>query len=119
MNARRFFVVVATAAFAACVGMTPPTAMGFSTGGNPVPDAEAVQLPRGVDDILKLSRAKVGDDVIVAFIQTGNRRFSLAASEILFLRDEGVSDRVLAAMLNQPQDSPTPQQQAAQPATAS
>ena len=82
---------------------------------------EPVQLSRGAEDILKLSRAKVGDDVIVAFIEGGSRRFDLTASEIVRLRNEGVSDRVLAAMVN-PQSTPAlaPQSppQPAAPATA-
>lgn len=60
---------------------------------------------------MKLSRAKINDDVTVAFIQNSERRFTLTASEILYLRQEGVSDRVLTAMLSQPSPitaTPTP-----------
>jgi hypothetical protein len=63
--------------------------------------APPVQLSSGAADILKICRAKVNDDVTVAFIQNGDRRFNLTANEIVYLRQEGVSDRVLTAMLNQ------------------
>jgi len=82
---------------------------------------DPVQLSHGAEDILKLSRAKVGDDVIVSFIRGRNRRFDLTASEIVQLRNEGVSDRVLAAMVNQQSPAgPVPQSppQPAAPATA-
>src|SRR5580765_4168573 len=63
------------------------------------PSESAVQLPEGVDDILKLSRGKVHEDVTLAFVEGSGRRFNLTASQILELHKEGVSDRVLAAML--------------------
>lgn len=62
---------------------------------------DPVQLSQPTADILKLSRAKVSDDVTVAFIQNGGQRFGLTANEIVYLRQQGVSDRVVAAMLNQ------------------
>lgn len=75
-----------------------------------VPPAETVQLSAGVWEILKLTRAKIADDVTVSFIQNGSRSYNLSASEIIYLRKEGVSDRVLVAMLNQPaRPSPAPQ----------
>jgi len=86
-----------------------------------VTTTDPVQLSHSAEDILKLSRAKVGDDVIIAFIQGGSRRFELTASEIVRLRNEGVSDRVLAAMVN-PQSpappAPQPPPQPAAPASA-
>lgn len=82
-----------------------------------------VQLSPSAEDILKLSRAKVGDDVIVAFIKGGNRHFDLTASEIVHLRNEGVSDHVLAAMVNQESPvvpaPPSPPQPAAPASAAS
>ena len=48
----------------------------------PATAAEPVQLSSGVEDILKLSRDKVNDDITVAFIQNGDRRFSLTAGDL-------------------------------------
>ena len=77
------------------------------------------QLTYGVEDILKLVRAKVADDVTATFIQNSGRRFNLEATEILYLRQEGVSDRVLATMLSQQSrlagSAPTPPATAATP----
>ncbi len=123
MNIRRFpGAVLATATLTVWLDSTVPVVAQVTSSPNvapstPAPVTEPVQLSGGVADILKLSRAKVNDDVTVAFIQNGDRRYSLTASEIVYLRQEGVSDRVLTAMLNQePQSAPAPQQAA--PATA-
>jgi hypothetical protein len=74
-------------------------------------------LSSGSAEILKLSRAKVSEDVTIAFIQNSGHRYALSASEILYLRSEGVSDRVLATMLN-PQ-SHAPDSHTAAPAATS
>lgn len=69
---------------------TPPAA----------PATSPLPLSSGTEDVLKLSRAKLGDDVTIAFIQNASHRYALTASEIIYLRKEGVSDRVLAAMIS-------------------
>lgn len=85
----------------------------------PTPAAEQVKLSRGAADVLKLSHAKVNEEVTLAFIQNSERRFNLTASEILYLRKEGVSDRILTAMLSQPGSaSATPPQPPAPAPTA-
>lgn len=61
----------------------------------------AVQLSSGAEEVLKLSRAKLSDDVIVAFIHSSGRQFGLNADKIIYLRKAGLSDRVLTAMLTQ------------------
>lgn len=53
-----------------------------------------------VADVLKLSQAQVGEDAIVAFIQNSTGA-SLSASEIINPRSQGISDRVVIALLNQ------------------
>jgi hypothetical protein len=60
-----------------------------------------VRLSWGVADVLKLSRAQVGEDVIVNYIQNSGVIYSLSSTEIVYLRNEGVTDRVLTAMLDQ------------------
>jgi hypothetical protein len=62
-----------------------------------------VQLSYGVPQILQLSQAKIGDSTIVAYIQNSGTIYSLNASEIIYLKQQGVSDAILTAMLNQRQ----------------
>jgi hypothetical protein len=53
-----------------------------------------------VADVVKLSQAKVDEGTIVAFVQSSTGA-NLSASEIIDLRSQGVSDRVVVALLNQ------------------
>ncbi len=74
-----------------------------------------VKLPYGVEDVLKLSKAQVSDDIVVNYIQNSGTVYNLSSQDILYLRNQGVSDRVIGAMLNQ---KTAVQQQAAQAAAA-
>jgi hypothetical protein len=58
-------------------------------------------LPYGVEDILKLSRAQISDDIIINYIRNSGTVYNLAPKDIVYLRDQGVSDAVVNAMLNQ------------------
>ncbi len=71
--------------------------------------AEAVS----VRDIIELSKAGLGDEVLVALIETDGTVFTLDADRILELRAAGVSDGVIVAMLRQgreplPEPAPAP-----------
>ncbi|MGA2030226.1 MAG: hypothetical protein ABSG87_09160 [Verrucomicrobiota bacterium] len=61
----------------------------------------APQLSYGVPQVLQLAQAKVSDDTIVAYIQNSGTIYALNASEIVYLKQQGISDAVLNAMLNQ------------------
>ncbi|HVU26479.1 MAG TPA: hypothetical protein VHG71_01940 [Verrucomicrobiae bacterium] len=61
----------------------------------------APQLSYGVPQILQLSQAKVSDNTIVTYIQNSGNSYGLDANQIIYLRQQGVSDTVLNAMLNQ------------------
>jgi hypothetical protein len=78
-----------------------------------VSETRTVQLSSGVPEILKLGRAHVGDEVIIAFIMNSGRIYHLSASEILYLREQGVSDQVLTAMLSAGQNVAAASAQAA------
>lgn len=66
----------------------------------------------GASEILKLSRGKVSDEIIATFIKTSGRLYPLSASEVVYLREQGVSDPVVAVMLNKRANGPTPAVQA-------
>jgi hypothetical protein len=61
----------------------------------------APQLSHGVPQVLQLVQAKVSDGIIVSYIQNSGTIYSLNAGEIVYLKQQGVSDPVLSAMLNQ------------------
>jgi hypothetical protein len=62
--------------------------------------ASQVKLSDGVRDILNLSAAHVSEDTIVAFIGGSAVTYNLNASDIIYLRQQDVSDRVITTMLN-------------------
>ena len=88
------------------------------------PTGGAPQLSYGVPQVLQLSQAKIGDSTIVAYIQNSGTIYSLNASEIVYLKQQGVSDAVITTMLNQRQRvtqsaaQSAPQAATSQPASA-
>lgn len=79
--------------------------------------AAPAKLPYGVEDVLKLSRAQVGDEIILNYIRNSGTIYTLGPQEIVYLRNQGVSDRVVNAMIDQRRvvaqaTQPAPQQPA-------
>jgi hypothetical protein len=65
------------------------------------PSPPALQLSYGVPQVLQLVQAKVSDGIIVNYVQNSGTIYSLTAGEIIYLKQQGASDSVLNAMLNQ------------------
>jgi hypothetical protein len=53
-----------------------------------------------VNDVIKLSHAKLSDDVIVQQLSKKGLRFSLSTEQLIELKNAGVSDRVIQAMID-------------------
>jgi hypothetical protein len=53
-----------------------------------------------VDEVLKLNKASLGDDAIVAFIKNKNANYDLSSDDIVLLKNQGVSSAILTAMLS-------------------
>jgi len=70
------------------------------------PGVAAPSLAYGVPQVLQLSQAKVGDDTIIAYVRNSGNSYGLDADQILYLRQQGVSDNVITAMLSQPKPAP-------------
>src|ERR1039457_2664376 len=69
-------------------------------------DMVPVTLPYGAQDVLKLSRAQVGEDVTLNFIHNSGTIYNLAPKDIVYLHNEGVSDRLINTMLDQRKSVP-------------
>jgi hypothetical protein len=67
------------------------------------PPAAPVKLPYGVEDVLKLSRAQIGEEIILNYIHNSGTIYNLTPKDIVYLRDQGVSEKVVNAMLGQRQ----------------
>jgi hypothetical protein len=67
-------------------------------------------------DVVRLAQAKVSDEIIIAKIKQSRTRFDLSTDGIVQLKTAGVSDRVLAVMMNPAAESAESQPPAKQPA---
>jgi uncharacterized membrane protein YgcG len=65
-------------------------------------NAPVPQLAYGVPQIVQLAQAKVGDNTIIAYIKNTGNSYGLNADQIIYLRQQGISDAVITTMLNQP-----------------
>jgi uncharacterized membrane protein YgcG len=68
----------------------------------------APPLAYGVPQILQLAQAKVPDDTIIAYIHSSGNSYGLNADQIIYLRQQGISDNVLNVMLTQPKPASFP-----------
>jgi hypothetical protein len=66
----------------------------------------SVQLSYGASQIVLLAHAKVSDDTIIAYIHNSGNSYVLDADQIIYLRQQGISDAVVNVMLNQPKNTP-------------
>jgi hypothetical protein len=57
-------------------------------------------LSAGVDDIVKLSKAHMNDDLILKFATNSGIAFNLTADDLLYLNRQGVSDNVILTLLH-------------------
>ena len=89
------------------------TALAFTAGNVAAQDSTAAATPSPPPQAslrcnfptacrrLQLVQAKVSDGIIVNYIQNSGTIYSLKAGEIIYLKQQGASDSVLNAMLNQ------------------
>lgn len=86
------------------------------------PTTAQPQLSYGVSQIVKLAQAKVGDDTMIAYINNAGNSYGLNADQIIYLKQQGVSEAVIMAILNQPKQGvavATPATPAPQPVASS
>ncbi len=60
----------------------------------------APRLSFGVAEVAKLSHAKLSDEAIISFIQNSRRSYEMSAADIVYLHEDGISDKVITAMLD-------------------
>lgn len=105
----RFSLIVVGAAFAACNLLplearaqtnsgTTATPTVSATGSDAQPQ-QSFKIPTKVEEVAELSKAGVGDQVILSYIKNSDSAFNLNAQDIIALRNQGVSSEVTAAMI--------------------
>ena len=96
-----FLAIAAVTALAFTAGNVAAQDSTAATAQPAAASQPAPQLSYGVPQVLQLVQAKVSDGIIVNYIQNSGTIYSLKADEIVYLKQQGVSDNVLNAMLNQ------------------
>jgi hypothetical protein len=84
------------------LSLQAPLSFAQAQAGLGVPLFRAVPvLPYGVEDILKLSRAGISDTIILRYMEVAAIAYQLEPDHLIYLRDQGVSEPVVHAMLEQ------------------
>jgi hypothetical protein len=61
--------------------------------------SSAQALPPGVQDVVKLTQAGITDDVILSQLRNAGANYNLTADQIILLKNQGVSQPVIRALL--------------------
>jgi hypothetical protein len=70
--------------------------------------AQRPALPPGVQAVVDMAQAHVGDTVLLEFIKGSTSSFQLNADEIVYVRDLGLSEEVITAMIRHGGELPAP-----------
>jgi hypothetical protein len=67
-------------------------------------------LPPGIQDVVKLSKAGLGEEIILAHVRNAGVSYNLSADQIIYLNGQGVTQPVIKALLasgSSPNPGPT------------
>jgi hypothetical protein len=59
---------------------------------------QSARGPLGLEEVVRMAQSNVGDDVIIEQIRLTNAFYTLNAEQLIWLKQQGVSDRVIRAM---------------------
>ncbi len=62
----------------------------------------------GLQEVIKLTKAHMTDDVILAYIRNSGTGYNLSANDVLYLNSQGVSQPVISALLQSKGAAPSP-----------
>jgi len=110
LNFRKLFLAITLAGLA----LSTMTVTAQDSAATTVPP-----LSPGVPQILQLAQAKISDDTIIAYIRNSGTSYHLDAKQIIYLRQQGISEKVVNFMLNQSKVVSAPAQPATQPDNSS
>ncbi|MCI0681973.1 MAG: glycine zipper domain-containing protein [Gemmataceae bacterium] len=61
-------------------------------------EAWAARNALTVNDVVQMSQRQVGDELIINQIYNSSTAFNLSSQDVIYLREQGVSERVISAM---------------------
>lgn len=79
---------------------------------------EKVNLPPELAEVVRLTESGVDQSVVLSYIQKAPMSYGVSADQIIYLRDLGVSQTVLTALVEHGATTPAPETQTAAPAYA-
>ncbi|MFZ9855034.1 MAG: DUF6600 domain-containing protein [Limisphaerales bacterium] len=89
---------------AASITNAVPTTNSVQAAASPMPVSEFPEdLPEPAREVVRLAHARVGDSTIQQFIANLTEPFHLKADQVVYLRDVGLSETVLEALLSREQ----------------
>jgi hypothetical protein len=97
---RATFVVFVLATLLALAGCTSERLMRYDRGRLSKADTLSMMTKQ---DIVSLSKAGVGDSLIVRMLDISGSYVPLRTQDVIELKNAGVSERVINAMMNQPE----------------
>jgi uncharacterized protein DUF6600 len=95
-TARLADVKVTLAMGAACIALSGP--LGMLTTVARAQDA-AVYMPAGVEDVVKLTKAGMSEDIILSKVKKAGVSYDLSTDQMIYLKNQGVSQNVITALL--------------------
>ena len=90
--------------------------MCWSVGNTCSAQTPPSNLSPDLQEVVKLSQAHMGDDVIVNYVRNSGKSYKLSADDLIYLGGQGVSQVVISALQSATSASPTPPPVAAPPA---
>jgi hypothetical protein len=72
----------------------------------PAPKAASAPAPMTNQDVIRLVKAKVSDELIISKIKQSKTKFDTSVDALVALKQAGVSDNLIAVMMNPAQTSP-------------
>jgi hypothetical protein len=58
-----------------------------------------VDVPAGVQDVVKLTKAGMSEDIVLAKVKKAGASYDLSTDQIIYLKNQGVSQNVITALL--------------------
>lgn len=85
----------------AVVSASEPAEEPVEATPEPKPFPPARTLSPGVAEVVELAQARVSEPVMLEYIRAATNRLEIGAEDLVYLRDIGLSDPVLTAMMEQ------------------
>jgi len=109
MKARTSTGIKANSAIAlVCIALSASFGM-LATPARAASDAAQASLPAGMVDVVGLTKAGFGEEAILAKVKSAGRSYDLTTDQMIYLKNQGVSENVISALLQAgPASTPAP-----------